>query len=797
MQFLSYKNITPSISLALDFMKLFFPKHIFILGFLLVFVQLFDARAQTTFKLSGKLTDAASGEPLIGASAYSPRLKKGVVADVDGKYSIQLPADTVQLVFSYVGYLPVRKVFKISKNQKADIELGLATQEEVVIESGKSAKDKVALNQMSLEELSAKEAKLIPAIFGEVDIFKTLQLKPGVQSGGEGFSGLYVRGGGPDQNLVLIDDAPVYNPSHLFGFFSIFNNDIVRSVELYKGGFPSNYGGRLSSVVDVKTRDGNNQKTTVTGGIGLISSRLTVEGPMLGDKATYMLGGRRTYFDIFTRQINRANEGKINYNPIPDYYFYDLNGKFTYRPTLKDKVTLSYYYGNDVVTFKRRNFKVNFDWGNRAGSLRWVHDYSPRTSTVTSLIYSKYAYRIRNSVDNFSFNLTSGIEDYGVKTILYHNFTEKLKLHTGADFTQHQFTIGRATAGSNDGSFSLNTGQNIQASEMSAFSGLDYTSGEWQMNGGLRVSGFLASNRSFIGLEPRLAVTKKFGEHLSAKLNYTRTFQYLNLITNSGAALPTDLWYPSNARTQPQVGNQYATGWTAALFDGELFFSNEYYYRTMRRQIDIKDGSSFFLNNQLDTIFVFGKGWAYGTEFYLEKKKGKTTGWIGYTLSYTWRQFDNINFGEKFHPRYDRRHDISVVIMHQFNRRITLSGTWVYGTGNAISLPEGRLFFQDLNGTVGFPPGYKVVPDIRQRNAFRMAAYHRLDLGLVYNFKPKWGESDLTFSIYNVYNRLNPFFIYFETMTENQDGSGNILGFQAKQASLFPIIPSVTYNFKF
>ncbi len=778
-------------------MQLFFTRLHFNFSFLLVLFACLNAGAQNSFTLSGTLKDAASGEPLIGASVYSPRLKKGVVADLYGKYSILIPEDTVQLVFSYVGYLPVRKVFRLTKNQTGNLKLELFTQEEVVVESGRKAGEKVAMNQMSLEELTAKEAKLIPAIFGEVDIFKTLQLKPGVQSGGEGFSGLYVRGGGPDQNLVLIDDAPVYNPSHLFGFFSIFNNDVIRSVELYKGGFPANYGGRLSSVVDVKTRDGNSQKNTVTGGIGLISSRLTVEGPMLGDKATYMIGGRRTYFDIFTRQLNRANEGKVNYNPIPDYYFYDLNGKFTFRPTLKDKVTLSYYYGNDVVTFKRRNFKVNFDWGNRAGSLRWVHDYSPRTSTVTSLIYSKYAYRIRNSVDNFSFNLTSGIEDYGVKTILYHNFTENLKWNSGADFTQHKFTIGRATAGSSDGTFSLNTGQDIHASEMAGFSGLDYTTGDWQLNGGLRASGFLASNRSFFGLEPRIAATKKFGKNMSAKFNYTRTFQYLNLITNSGAALPTDLWYPSNARTLPQIGNQYAAGWTAALFDGALYFSNEYYYRSMRRQIDIKDGSSFFLNNQLDTIFVFGKGWAYGTEFYLEKKKGKTTGWIGYTLSYTWRQFNNINFGEKFHPRYDRRHDVSVVVMHQINKRMTLSGTWVYGTGNAISLPEGRLFFQDLNGTVGVPPAYKVVPDIRSRNAFRIAAYHRLDLGFVYKFFPKWGESDLTFSIYNVYNRLNPFFIYFETMTENQDGSGNILGFQAKQASLFPIIPSVTYNFKF
>jgi hypothetical protein len=763
----------------------------------LIFAACHNAIAQATFTLSGTLKDAATAEPLVGASVYSPRLKKGVTVDIDGRFSLSLPADTVTLVFSYVGYVPLRKVFRLKANQKVNLQLEPATQEEVVVVAAKTADEKVAANQMSMEELTAKEAKLIPVIFGEVDIFKILQLKPGVQSGGEGFSGLYVRGGGPDQNLVLIDDAPVYNPSHLFGFFSIFNNDVVRSVDLYKGGFPSNYGGRLSSVVDVKTRDGDNQKNVVSGGIGLISSRVTAEGPLLGDKATYLIGGRRTYFDIFTRQINRANENKINYNPIPDYYFYDLNGKITYRPTTKDKITLSYYYGNDVVTFKRRNFRVNFDWGNRAGSLRWVHQHSPRTSIETSLIYSRYAYRIRNSVSNFNFNLTSGIEDYGVKSIVYHNITENLKWHSGADFTQHKFTIGRASAGSSDGAFSLNTGQDIQAGEFSGFSGLDFTKGDWQVNGGLRTSGFLASNRNFFGLEPRLAATRKFGEKLSAKFNYTRTFQYLNLVTNSGASLPTDLWYPSNARTLPQIGNQYAGGWTASLFDGELYFSNEYYYRTMRRQIDIKDGSSFFLNDKLDTIFVFGKGWAYGSEFYLEKKKGKTTGWIGYTLSYTWRQFNNINFGEKFHPRYDRRHDVSVVVMHELNRRVTLSGAWVYGTGNAISLPEGRLFFQDLNGTIGFPPGYSVIPDIRKRNTFRMDAYHRLDLGLVYKFFPKWGESDLTFSIYNVYNRLNPFFIYFETITENQDGSGNILGFQAKQASLFPIIPSVTYNFKF
>ena len=749
-------------------------------------------------KLKGRVMETDTKEPLIGAAVYLLSEKRGTLTDSEGRFSLTALADTGRLVVSYAGYTNV--TLRIENWPASGKEIFLKPQErsEVVITADRSTLDKVDRNQMSVENLSSKEAKLLPAIFGEVDILKTLQLKPGVQSGGEGFSGLYVRGGGPDQNLMLLDGATVYNPNHLFGFFSVFNSDAVDAIELYKGAFPARFQGRLSSVVDIKSRDPNAQQWKTTGGIGLISSRLAIEGPIVKDKVSILLAGRRTYFDIFTRMYNRSQEGKPGFDPIPDYFFHDMNGKITWKVSPKDKISLTGYLGRDVFTFSRNSFSVRFSWGNTMGNLRWQREINPKLALNTSLILTDYRYKIKNGNSGFNFSLESGIRDLTVKSELTYTPRPSQTFQTGASLTRHGLDLGRASANSSDGSFSFQAGTSPVAHSASTFGGMEIDLTEkTQVYTGLALTGFERDRMFFGGIEPRLSIRHKFSDRFSVKANYTRMYQYLHLASNSGASLPTDLWYPSSNTVRPQVSDQVAASYSISLFDDKLFFSNEYYAKNMNRQIDLKDGASFFVNDKLDTIFVFGRGWAYGTEWYLEKKKGKLTGWIGYTLSWTWRKFPTINLGEAFHPRYDRRHDISVVLMYRFNEKYHLSTTWVYGSGNAISLPEGRFFFQDINGTTDPEALVNVIPIVKRRNSFRMAPYHRWDIGFVRKFTHRWGESDLTFSVYNAYNRLNPFFIYFETVTENPDGTGQIRGFRAKQVSLFPVIPSITYNFSF
>lgn len=744
------------------------------------------------------MIDPVSNEPLYGAAVYLISEKRGTLTDEKGRFSIVTFQDTGTISFRYTGFTNLIRSIDNWPSRGVTIELTSLDIKEVVVIGEKSVQEKVALNQMSVENLSIKEAKLLPSIFGEVDILKTLQLKPGVQSGGEGFSGLYVRGGGPDQNLMLLDGATVYNPNHLFGFFSVFNSDAVSGVDLYKGGFPARYSGRLSSVVDIKTRDSDPNKWFVTGGIGLISSRLAVEGPIIKDKLTVLVAGRRTYFDIFTRYYNKTQEGKVGYNPIPDYYFQDLNTKITWKPTNKDKITFTGYWGRDVFTFSRNRFSVLFDWGNTVGNIRWQKELSPNLALNSNLIVTDYQYNISNQSSSFKFGLGSGIRDYTAKSDLTWTPQRSVVWQFGAAVTRHQFVIGRASASSADGSFKFESGTSPKASSASVFASNEWdVSEKWQLTSGIALTSFQQKGQYFGGIEPRFSVRYKASEKVSLKANFTRMNQYLHLASNSGASLPTDLWYPSNNVVKPQISDQVAASYSISLWDNNLFFSNEFYFKNMQRQIDLKDGASFFVNDKLDTVFVFGRGWAYGTEVYLEKKKGRLTGWIGYTLSYTWRQFKTINFGEAFHPRYDRRHDISVVMIYKISNRLNLSTTWVYGSGNAISLPEGRFFFQDQPGTTNPQALVNVVPIVKKRNSFRMEPYHRWDIGLVWKLKPKRGESDLTFSVYNAYSRMNPFFIYFETRTENLDGSGRILGFQAKQVSLFPIIPSISYNFKF
>lgn len=759
--------------------------------------------AQTGYVLKGKVRDAETGESLAGAGVYAPGKKVGVYTDEKGNYSLQLPADSVTVVFSFTGYESVTRTVTLTKNMNLDVQLQEvgATIGDVVIEAN-SLEEKLNSTQMSTDKLTIMEAKKIPALFGEVDIIKTLQLKPGVQSGGEGMSGMYVRGGGPDQNLFLLDNAPVYNPSHLFGLFSTFNGDAVKDVTLYKGGYPAQFGGKLSSVIDIGLREGNMKRFSGSGGIGLISSRLSLEVPLAKEKVSLLLAGRRTYFDIFTRQLNIIKKDNPNYNPIPDYYFYDFNGKLTIQASPRDKVIASFYGGRDKFRFKAGDFDFRLGWGNMAGVVDWSHAFSSRLLLKTMGTFSDYDYAFDNQFSQFKFNLTSGIQDFSGQTQLLWNPNDHHHLKAGLAYTYHAFTIGRFNASSEDGTVNFESGQDYFGNEMGAYVNDEImVDSKLSINGGMRLSGFLGGDTLYMGLEPRASAKYSLNDKVSLKVAYARMFQYIHMVSTSGASLPTDMWYPSGKVVRPQRSDQVAAG-ASFLIGKQFLLGDEVYYKWMKRQVDFRDGAQIFFNPNLDQEFVFGKGWGYGNELYFEKKAGpgkglldRLNGWIGYTLSWSWRQFDAINYGDKFHPRYDRRHDVSVVLIEDIGKRISVSATWVYGTGNAVTLPIAWFVSTDP------VPGndLNIVPIYTRRNSFRMPSYHRMDLGLVYNLLPKWGESDLTLSVYNAYSRRNAYFLYFDTETDTDPGTGVsvLTSFKVKQVSLFPIIPSLTWNFKF
>ncbi|MBT9393599.1 TonB-dependent receptor [Hymenobacter sp. NST-14] len=775
-----------------------------LLGFFIGFCTLLPpaAQAQVRHTLSGLVRATGTAETLPGATVAVPALGLGATADAQGAYSLTLPAGRHQVVVSFIGYQTQTRELNLTRDQRQNFQLADAGNQlgEVVVQGSGTLEQKLQTTQMSVERLTAKEAKLLPALFGEVDILKTLQLKPGVQNGGEGTSGLFVRGGSADQNLVLLDDALVYNPSHLFGLFSVFNPDAVQSVDLYKGGFPAQYGGRLSSVVDVKLRPGNPEKFTTSGGIGLISSRLTVEGPIKKGKGAFLVSGRRTYFDIFTRQINKLTEDDPDSNPIPDYYFYDLNAKANYKLGDRDELFLSGYLGNDVFGFNSPNgFNFDFSWGNKVAALRWSHQFNQRLFLNTTTSYTGYKYSISNRLDQFAFNLSSDIRDFTLRSDLDYRPNDRHTLRFGATATAHRFGTGRLRAGSEDGRLNLGSDITYDGQEAALYASDIYKpSDKWQFEYGLRASGFRSGQDQYGGLEPRAAARYSLTPNVSLKGSYALMYQYVHLVTNSGASLPTDIWYPSRQSVLPQRSQQVAAGVSWLLGDGRYLLTNEVYYKWAQRQIDFKDGAQLFVNPDLDSEFLFGKGWAYGDEIYLEKKQGRTTGWIGYTLSWTKRRFppqrgtSGINNGDTFFPTYDRRHNLTVVALHSLSDRVKLTGSFVYSSGQATTLPLGRFLFQDVYGADA-----AAVPIYPQRNTYRLAPYHRLDVGVVWQLRPnRWiPESDLTFSVYNTYSRRNPYFVYFDQVKDPE--TDQVTSFRARQVSLFPIIPSVTYNFKF
>jgi hypothetical protein len=783
------------------------------------------ATAQGTFTVSGFVREAGSQEQLPGVNVYVPGTPYGAVTNTYGFYSLTMPAsDTLRLVYSFVGYEKQEKRLNFTKNTEINLQLTSINQLEEVTVSARRQEDYVSRSaQMSTIEVPISQIKKVPAFFGEKDVLKVLQLMPGVQKGTEGQTGLYVRGGGPDQNLIILDDAVVYNASHLFGFFSIFNSDALKSVELTKGGFPARYGGRLSSVLDMNMKEGSKDKLHGEGGIGLISSRLTLEGPLVKDKSSFLVSGRRTYIDVLAAPLI-ASQQKNEVNKVrPGYYFYDLNAKVNYDLGKKDKLYLSGYFGRDKFYASEKgpdtDSENGLDWGNTTATLRWNHLFGQKLFANTSVIASNFNFGINSNSkdknadgstgDEFSLRYDSRIRDYGIKTDFdfYPAPTHAIKF--GAQVTFHRFVPSALAIA---GSF-LNESIERSVTPINTVETGIYAEDTWQpfnalkMNVGFRLSSFKTQTKTYVRPEPRFSAALRLAQDFSLKASYAQMNQYVHLLSNTGLGLPTDLWVPTTDRVAPQQSQQVAVGLAKDLESPALSLTLEGYYKNMNNILNYKEGASFLSlsgenANELswEDNITAGRGWSYGTEFLIQKKTGRFSGWVGYTLSWTKWKFPELNFGQTFYPRYDRRHDISVVGIYELSPRITLSGTWVYGTGNALTVPVSRYnayrdnatYLQtqvNWNGTS--------VNEYGPKNSFRAEPYHRLDFAVQFHKKLKHHERTWEFGVYNAYNRRNPFFYDIGT-EDSTDAQGKTVSKSVlKRYSLFPFLPSFSYNFKF
>jgi hypothetical protein len=732
-----------------------------------------------------------TGQPLAGATIISHNSSFREVSDSAGLVRIPLDilARAESLEITMVGFK--KKIVHANVLvMKASVELvpEAAMLEEVVI-TGNNVLSKVKDIQMGTVTITAMEARKLPSIFGEVDIIKLLQLKPGVKSAGEGLAGFYVRGGGADQNLILVDNAPVYNPNHLLGLFSIFNVDAVHDVQLYKAGYPAEYSGRLSSVLDVTMKSGSMDSFVVSGGLGALSSRLSVETPIKKGKSSIILSGRRTYFDVFTRAINKNKEGDPNFDHIPGYFFSDLNLRTDWKINKDNIVWATGYLGADNFRSPpQEESSVRFTWGNRTASLNWKSS-QPKTEITSTLFYSNYRYQLSNQFNFNDLQLRAGISTVGLKILARSVTANNLNWRAGIDGLLHDLTVGDFKSSSDLSGF--NAGEKAKGNELGVFLNTEWTpTDKLAVMGGLRVSGFYSAGEMDFNLEPRISARVSLGETSALKGSYTRMYQYLHLASLSTASLPTDMWYPSTTRTKPQYADQLSVGLSRGLDNNVLFLSLEGYIKWMKNQVEFRDGADLLGNQKLENDFVYGRGDAYGIEAYLEKKKGRTTGWLGYTLSWANRTFPDINDGNAFRPRYDRRHDFSFVFIHKLNKKFSLSGNWIFGSGVWTTIPLGRYVFQDQIGN----RFERITPVYTKRSNYQLDPVHRLDLSLVMALKTRHGAADLTLSLYNAYSRRNPFYIRF-TQVNNEQGFAAAI--QPKLVSLFPVLPGITYNFKF
>ncbi len=751
------------------------------------------------------MRDASTGESIVGGTVYIKEAGRDAQTNNYGFYSVSVPPGKYTVAFSFVGYKPLLQAIDLSSSVNYTAELQSATQLKEVQVTSARKDENVKNTEMGTISLSIERIKALPVLFGEVDVLKTLQLLPGVQSAGEGNSGFYVRGGGPDQNLVLLDEATIYNTGHLFGFFSVFNSDAIKDVTLVKGGAPANYGGRLSSVVDVSMKEGNMKEYHATGGIGLIASRLTLEGPIKKDRGSFMLAGRRTYIDAIARPFSKRLENT-------GYYFYDLNLKANYKIGEKDRLYLSGYWGVDKFKFanERGTFKADIPWGNKTATFRWNHQFNAKLFANTTLVYNDYNFASNFNQNNFSIKIASGIRDYNAKTDFDYYASNNHHFKAGLAYTYHKFIPNQVSGQIDTIQLDPNNAFVKYAHETGLYILDDFDAARWlKINIGLRYSwfgqvgpytaytrDFNGNNidstkygkgepiKSYGGWEPRFNTRFVLNDVSSLKTSISRTYQYLHLVSNNGTTLPTDVWVPSTYSVKPQVAWQYSAGYFRNFLNDRLETSVEVYYKEMENQVQYKDG---YVPNSIEDpelSYVFGKGRAYGVEFFINKTQGKFTGWIGYTLAWTNLTFPALNNGKTFPAKYDRRHDLSVVGSYQFNKKWTVSTVFIYGSGNAITLPTAYYFIdaqiQQLYSTL---------------NAYRLPPYHRLDLSVTYTPKPKkpkkW-QGSWTLSVYNVYNRQNPYFLYVDM--EGTVATG--VKMKVYQVSILPILPSITYNFK-
>lgn len=749
--------------------------------------------------LSGYISESPGGESLIGANVYvKADPVKGTSTNAYGFYSLSLDPGTYTFVYSFLGFGDQEKRIELREDQELNVGLSAGTTLEEVVVTAEEEDQNVSESQMGTVELTTDKIKKLPAIFGEVDVLKTLQLLPGVQSAGEGSSGLYIRGGGPDQNLILLDEALVYNSGHLLGFFSVFNPDAIRNTTLIKGGMPANYGGRLSSVIDIQMREGDLQKFKVDGGVGLVASRLTVQGPIKKEKSSFIVSGRRTYIlDLAQPAINQTDFAGTN------YFFYDFNAKANYRFSDKDRLYLSGYFGRDVLKFQQRESDFNFElpYGNATGTLRWNHLFNNKLFFNLSAVYNEYDFGFSGGQGDFSVDVFSGVRDYNLKLDFDWFPSPQHSIKYGLAYTYHRLTPNIAEARSGEEVF----GNNLEprfAHEWGAYLLDDWKiSPRFGINAGLRLSSFTQLGpyvstfneqefgegeavTTYTNLEPRLSARYQLNPKSSLKAGVTRTAQYLHLVSNSTSTLPADVWVPSSELVRPQLGWQYAFGYFRNFRDNAWEASVEVYYKDLDNQIDYRES---YVNNATDDLeqqFVFGDGRAYGIEFFLNKRKGRLTGWIGYTLSRTDRLFPDVNEGERYRATFDRPHDVSMVASYELNPKWTFSGVFVYATGQAFT-PLRSLYLIEGN----------LVQEYGQRNSVRLPDYHRFDLSAIYVPKPdseKRFRTSWSFSIYNAYNRRNPFFTYYDLDVNTAEGTASA---SARKVSLFPVIPSVTWNF--
>ncbi|MDP4865086.1 MAG: TonB-dependent receptor [Crocinitomicaceae bacterium] len=771
-------------------------KYLFTLFLLLTFTSF----SQEKFTLSGTVSDSTKGEELINATIKVKGQNIGTQSNEYGFYSITLPAGTYTFIFVTIGYEAKEETVDLTKNTQLNFKLVNSNEKikefaEVNV-TAKKLDQQLTDPIMGVERLDPTAIAKIPVLLGEKDIIKTMQLLPGVKSAGEGNAGFYVRGGAADQNLILLDEAPVYNASHLLGFFSTFNSDAIKDAVLYKGNQPANFGGRLSSVMDIKMNEGNNKRFNVSGGVGVISSRLNVEGPIIKDKASFLISGRRTYVDMFLKATDQFKENKL--------YFYDLNAKVNYRINQKNRVFMSGYFGRDKLGLGDA-FGIN--WGNATGTMRWNHIVNDKLFSNTSVIYSSYDYLIGISNEDVNFDIKSSIKDVNIKQEFQYFMNTRNKIRFGINAIHHGIIPGQidASEGSGINPLKLTTNKSLEAA---AFVTNDWTLSEkFTVSYGLRLSTFsllgngknvysysdegdvldtmVYENNAFVKtypiLEPRVSMSYLYSKSASIKAAYSRNAQYIHLISNTTTTSPTDLWIPSSLNTKPEISDQVSVGWFKNFKENTYELSIETYYKSMLNQIDYRNGANTQANELIEGELLYGIGRAYGVELMLKKKSGRFTGWLGYTLARSERKIEGINNGAWYAAKQDRTHDISIVGIYDITPKLSISALFVYYTGNAVTFPSGKY---TVGGTTQFL--------YTERNGYRMPAYHRMDLGVTWLRKnTEKFESSWNFSIYNLYGRENAFTITFRENADNPNVT------EAVQTSLFRWVPSVTYNFKF